>query len=161
MESKLPATAHAGQGRAGDPDPILSFVETGGLEPQPRLMVDRLLYARSLLHGNVVLAPRFVLGDYAAAHHIVLGGAATGVTAAERLLSYGFRVDPSRDPPGIRFLLSSSHSEAEIRALLIAITIVVRELSAADDARHQLRARGTQAPQAPQAPQASEIAKRD
>jgi hypothetical protein len=125
-----------------DPDPVLSFVETGGLEPQPRLLVDRLLYARGLLQANTVLAPRFLLGEYAAAHHIVFGGAATGLIATERLLTYGFRVESSTAPPGIRFLLSSSHSEAEIRALLVAITIVVRELSTVDEPRSRNRAHG-------------------
>jgi hypothetical protein len=111
-----------------DPDPVLSFVETGDPEPRPRLLVDRLLYARVLLHANAVLAQRFQLGDCAAAHHIVLSVGA-GLVATERLLTYGFRVEPSVDPPGIRFFLSSSHSQAEIRALLVAITIVVRELA--------------------------------
>jgi hypothetical protein len=112
-----------------DPDPVLSFVETGELEPRPRLLVDRLLYARVLLQANGVLADRFELGDCAAAHHIVMGAGA-GLAATERLLAYGFRVEPSVAPPGIRFFLSSSHSEAEIRALLVALTIVVRELAA-------------------------------
>lgn len=128
MESKSKLTAHDDHDNA-ESDPIVSFVETGLLEPRPRLLVDRLLYARVLLQGNAVLSPRFVLGDCAAAHHIVLGGAGTGAAAAERLLSYGFRVEPSTEPPGIRFFLSSWHSTAEIRALLVAITLVVRELT--------------------------------
>jgi hypothetical protein len=113
-------------------DPVLCFAEADPLEPWPRLLVHRLLYARAVLQANPVLAPRFRLGDCAAAHHIVLGSAMAGVAAADRLMSFGFRVEPSTDPPGIRFLLSSSHTEAEIRALLVAITIVVRELVAAD-----------------------------
>jgi hypothetical protein len=117
----------------GEPDPIMSFVETGALEHRPRLLVERLLYARGLLQSNVVLAPRFQLGDCAAAHHILLGSAATAATSAERLLAFGFRVEAAASPPSLRFLLSSSHSEAEIRALLIAITMVIRELSARDD----------------------------
>jgi hypothetical protein len=131
--------------RAGDPldsDPVLNFVETGELEPRPRLLVDRLLFARVLLQANAVLAPRFELGECAAAHHIVLGGAGAGLAATERLIAYGFRVEPSIDPPGIRFFLTSSHSEAEIRALLVAITMVVRELAvesgpASAGARHK------------------------
>jgi hypothetical protein len=130
MESKPTLTVRDDR-READSDPIVNFVETGLLEPRPRLLVDRLLYARVLLQGNAVLSPRFVLGDCAAAHHIVLGGAGTGAAASERLLRYGFRVEPSSEPPGIRFFLSSWHSNAEIRALLIAITLVVRELSGA------------------------------
>jgi hypothetical protein len=119
-----------------EPDPILSFVETGDLEPHPRLLVDRLLYARMLLSGNAVLAPRFVLGECAAAHHIMLDDAAAGAAAFERLLAYGFRVEPWADPAGIRFFLSSSHARAEIRALLVAITMVVRELVPAATSSH-------------------------
>jgi hypothetical protein len=113
----------------GDPDPILSFVETG-LEPRPRLLVERLLYVRGLLQTNAVLAPRFHLGDCAAAHHILLGGTIAGRAAVERLRFYGFQVEPSIDPPGIRFFVSSQHAETELRALLVAITMVVRELTA-------------------------------
>jgi hypothetical protein len=112
-----------------DPDPILSFIETGDLEPHPRLLVDRLLYARMLLSDNAVLAPRFVLGECAAAHHIMLDNAAAGAAAVERLLTYGFRVEPWDDPAGIRFFLSSWHAKSEIRALLVAVTMVVRELA--------------------------------
>ena len=108
----------------------MSFVETGRIDPYPRLLVNRLLYARALLQANPVLGPRFVLGDCAAAHHILLGAASNALAATDRLLCYGFRVEPCRSPPGIRCFLSSSHTEAEIRALLIAVTIVVRELSA-------------------------------
>jgi hypothetical protein len=114
-----------------DPDTIVSFLETGSPELRPRLLVARLLYARALLQANRVLAPRFVLGDCAAAHHIVLDGIATSLEATDRLKDYGFRVAPSNTPPSIRFFLSSWHAEAEIRALLIAITVVVRELSVA------------------------------
>src|SRR5262245_35079744 len=103
-----------------DPEPVFSFVETGNPDPHPRLLVDRLLFARGLLQANAVLASRFLLGDCAAAHHILIG-AVPGHTVAERLLSYGFRVEAWTEPPGIRFFLSSSHSEAEIRALLVAI----------------------------------------
>jgi hypothetical protein len=113
---------------AGEPELVVSFVEPGVLDPFPRQLVDRLLYARALLQANTVLAPRFLLGDCAAAHHIILGGGGAGTMAAERLLSYGFLVEPWSDPLGIRFFLSSSHSKAEIRALLVALTIVVREL---------------------------------
>jgi hypothetical protein len=120
------------RGDSLDAEPLFSFVETGVLEPRPRLLVERLLFARALLQASPVLAPRFMLGDCAAAHHIVFGGAATGALAAERLLGYGFRVEPSADPPGIRFFLSSSHTEPEIRALLVAIAIVVRELSVSE-----------------------------
>lgn len=114
-----------------DCDPVLCFAESDRSDPRPRLLVDRLLYTRALLQANPVLAPRFQLGACAAAHHIVLGSAMTGVATADRLMAFGFRVEPSADPPGIRFVVSSSHSEAEIRALLVAITIAVRELSAA------------------------------
>jgi hypothetical protein len=145
MDDKPPAVRDGRIFRI-DPDPVLSFVESGDLEPRPRLLVDRLLYARVLLQANAVLAPRFQLGDCAAAHHIVLGAGA-GLAATERLMTYGFRVEPAIDPPGIRFFLSSSHSEAEIRALLVAITIVVRELAAAEEsaaatasARYRMRA---------------------
>jgi len=130
MESK--STLTVSDEERADPEsvPIVSFVETGMLEPRPRLLVDRLLYARVLLQASPVLSPRFVLGDCAAAHHIMLGGDGTGSEAAERLLTYGFRVEASSEPPGIRFFLSSWHSNAEIRALLVAITLVVRELTA-------------------------------
>jgi|GEM_PF-5569713 len=113
-------------------DPVLSFVETGALEPRPRLLVDRLLYARALLQSSAALAPRFALGYCAAAHHIVIGSAAAAQFAVERLLRYGFRVERSSQPPGIVFFLSSSHAEREIRALLVAITIVIRELAIGD-----------------------------
>lgn len=146
MDRKPPAVRD-GQIIGADADPVLSFVETGDLEPRPRLLVDRLLYARVLLQANVVLAPRFQLGECAAAHHIVLGGAGAGLAATERLITYGFRVEPSIAPPGIRFFLSSSHSEAEIRALLIAITMVVRELAALEAAPAASSARAsTRAP---------------
>ncbi|TMQ20397.1 MAG: hypothetical protein E6J90_01925 [Deltaproteobacteria bacterium] len=114
-----------------DGEPVFSFIETAVLDPHPRLLVERLLFARALLQANAVLGPRFVLGECAAAHHIVLGNAATGFAAADRLMTYGFRVEPSLDPPGIRLFLASWHSEAEIRALLVAITIVIRELETA------------------------------
>jgi hypothetical protein len=131
-----------------DPEPVFSFVETGNPEPQPRLLVDRLLYARGLLQASAVLTPRFRLGECAAAHHIVLGGGATGLAAADRLLTYGFRVEPWLDPPGIRFFLSSSHGEAEIRALLVAIAIVIRELFVVDRPALPISrwARGSSAP---------------
>jgi hypothetical protein len=112
---------------SAEPDPILSFVETGTLEPHPRLLVDRLLYARALLQQNTVLAPRFLLGECAAAHHITFADAAAGRAAVARLVTYGFRVEPWVDPPGIRFFLSSSHAKSEIRSLLVALTMVVRE----------------------------------
>jgi len=115
-----------------DCDPVLCFAESDRPDPRPRVLVDRLLYARALLQSNPVLAPRFQLGACAAAHHIVMGNAMIGVATADRLMSFGFRVEPSTDPPGIRFFVSSSHSEAEIHALLVAITIAVRELAAAD-----------------------------
>jgi hypothetical protein len=126
-------SALARRTRCVEPDPILSFVDTGGLEPHPRRLVERLLYARALIDGNRVLAPRFLLGICAAEHHIVLGGARTGVIAADRLMSYGFAVEAGREPTGLRFFISSAHAEPEIRALLVAITIVVRELAALDD----------------------------
>jgi hypothetical protein len=129
MDGKSPTTARVRPIACPEPEPILSFVETGDLDPQPRLLVERLLYARVLLQANVVLGPRFQLGDCAAAHHILLGDPATSHLAADRLLSYGFHVERATAPPGIRFFLSSSHTEPEIRALLVAITIVVRELS--------------------------------
>lgn len=131
MDGKPPAVR---DGQILGTEPVSSFVETGELEPRPRLLVDRLLYARFLLQANEVLAPRFELGDCAAAHHIVLGAAGAGLAVTERLITHGFRVEPSIAPPGIRFFLSSSHSEAEIRGLLIAITTVLRELAAAEAA---------------------------
>jgi hypothetical protein len=135
MDRHPPSTARNGHFACADPDPVFSFIETAVLDQHPRLLVERLLFARGLLQASAVLAPRFLLGDCAAAHHIVMGNAAIGFAAADRLISYGFRVEPSLEPPGIRFFLSSSHSEAEIRALLVAITIVIRELSAAEAAR--------------------------
>jgi hypothetical protein len=130
MMSGNPPSAGRGEHLLGvEPDPILCFVETGDLEPHPRLLVDRLLYARMLLSGSAVLAPRFVLGECAAAHHIMLDDAAAATAAVERLLAYGFRVELWDDPAGIRFFLSSSHAKSEIRALLVAITMVVRELA--------------------------------
>jgi hypothetical protein len=128
MGGNQPSTAR--DGYIAGADPIPSFVETGILDPHPRQLVDRLLYARALLQASPVLMPRFLLGDCAAAHHIVLASAEVGVAAAERLLTLGFRVEPWTDPHGIRFFLSSSHGKAEIHALLAAITSVVRELSA-------------------------------
>jgi len=146
MDGKSPTTERDRRLARVEPDPILSFVETGDLEPRPRLLVDRLLYARAMLQASAALAPRFVLGYCAAAHHIVLGGAAASGFAVERLLGYGFRVEPSTEPPGIRFFLSSCHTESEIRALLVAIVIVIRELSASDDPRRRPPGRGTSPP---------------
>jgi hypothetical protein len=131
MGDTPPTAGRDGHVSSVEPDPILSFVETGALEPHPRLLVDRLLYARMLLQGNAALMPRFVLGNCAAAHHIVFDDAAAGAAAVERLLGYGFRVERWIDPAGIRFFLSSSHAKSEIRALLVAITMVVRELAPA------------------------------
>jgi hypothetical protein len=131
MEGKSPTEAGERHAVCIDCDPVLCFLPPDGLEPAPRRLVERLLYARGLLQANPVLAPRFRLGDCAAAHHILLGTAMAGVATADRLMSFGFRVEPLADPPGIRFFLSSSHTEAEIRALLVAITIAVRELAAA------------------------------
>ena len=131
MDGKPPPPARDDQTARGEPDPIVSFVESDSPEEHPRLLVERLLYARTLLQANVVLAPRFQLGDCAAAHHIVFGSAGTARAVTERLRIYGFRVEPWTAPPGIRFFLSSSHTEPEIRALLIAITIVVREHTSA------------------------------
>jgi hypothetical protein len=111
-----------------DCDPIVCFAETDRPDPRPRMLVERLLYTRALLEANPLLAPRFQLGDFAAAHHIVLDSAMIAVAVADRLMTFGFRVEPAADPPGIRFFVSSSHDEAEIRALLVAITIAVREL---------------------------------
>jgi hypothetical protein len=128
MSGNPPTSGRDGRSAYVEPDPILSFVETGTVEPHPRLLVDRLLYARALLQANPVLAPRFLLGECAAAHHIVLRDAAAGRAALDRLISYGFRVEPWLDPAGIRFFVSSSHAKSEIRSLLVAITIVVREL---------------------------------
>lgn len=118
-----------GRCACADPEPVFRFVETGALDPHPKLLVERLLFARALLQVNTVLAPRFVLGNCAAAHHIVLGTPSAGFACADRLMTYGFQVEPCVDPPGIRFFLSSWHTDAEIRALLVAITIVVRQLS--------------------------------
>lgn len=129
MEGK-PLTPVCDRSCAGiDCEPVLCFLATDGPEPRPRVLVDRLLFARALIDANPVLAPRFRLGDYAAAHHIVLDGAMTGVAVADRLMAFGFRVEPATAPPGIQFFLSSSHTEPEIRALLVAITIAVRELT--------------------------------
>jgi len=113
----------------GDPEPMVSFLDPRVPEAQPRLLVKRLLYARTLIQANPVLAPRFQLGDCAAAHHIVLGTTAIGLVAAERLRLCGLRVQPSIAPPGLRFVLSSSHSEAQIEALMVALMVVVGELS--------------------------------
>ena len=113
-------------------EPVFSFVEPSVFDPSPRLLVERLLYTRALLQSSPVLAPRFMLGNCAAAHHILLPDAAAGLVAADRLLAFGFEVEVSRDPPGIRFSISSSHGKEEIHALLVAIAIVVRELSPVD-----------------------------
>jgi hypothetical protein len=134
MEGKLSIPVRHGPTFGVDCDPILCFADTDRPDPRPRLLVDRLLYTRALLQTNPVLAPRFQLGACAAAHHIALGNAMIGVAAADRLMAFGFRVEPSTAPSGIRFFVSSSHSEAEIHALLVAITIAVRELAAADGA---------------------------
>jgi hypothetical protein len=134
MEGKPPTAACDCPITSVDCDPILCFAEGDQPDPRPRVLVDRLLHARALLDANPLLAPRFRLGNFAAAHHIVLGSAMTGVAVADRLMAFGFRVEASTDPPGIRFCLSSSHDAAEIRALLVAITIAVREL-ATDDRR--------------------------
>ena len=127
MSGTPPTPRHDGRIASAEPDPILSFVETGTLEPHPRLLVDRLLYARALIQQNTVLSPRFLLGECAAAHHILFTDAAAGRAAAARLVTYGFRVEPWVEPPGIRFFLSSSHAKSEIRSLLVALTMVVRE----------------------------------
>lgn len=108
---------------------MVCFLDPRDAERQPRLLVKRLLYARTLIQANPVLAPRFQLGDCAAAHHIVLGTAQTGLVAAERLRLCGLRVQPCASPPGIRFVLSSSHTEEQIAALLVAIMVAVGELS--------------------------------
>jgi hypothetical protein len=129
MEGKPPTAACSRSITSVDCDPILCFAEGDQPDPRPRVLVDRLLYTRALLEASPLLAPRFRLGDCAAAHHIVLTSAMTGVAVADRLMAFGFRVEPSADPPGIRFFVSSSHDEAEIRALLVAITIAVRELA--------------------------------
>lgn len=134
MEGEPLTAARPGPTVRVDCDPVLCFAESDPPDPRPRLLVDRLLHARALLQSNPVLAPRFQLGACAAAHHIVLGNAMIGVATADRLMAFGFRVEPSADPPGIRFFVSSSHSEAEIHALLVAITIAVRELAATGDA---------------------------
>lgn len=130
MDGKSPIAARSRLVICADPERTVSFVETGRPEPRPRLLVDRLLHARMLLQASPILRPRFQLGDCAAAHHIVLGDAAAGHTAVDRLLAHGFRVEPSPSPPGIRFFVSSSHVEAEIHALLVAIIAVVQELAA-------------------------------
>lgn len=145
MAEKPAGTARDEGSAAAWSEPLIGFVETGLEEPRPRLLVDRLLYARMLLQASPVLSPRFVLGDCAAAHHIVLDGAGAGLAVVERLLTYGFRVEPSFEPPGIRFFLSSWHSNAEIRALLIAITLAVRELLRAPSSSPRTRASGTEA----------------
>src|SRR5690348_3413954 len=134
MSRNPPSLGRDGRSALVEPDPILSFVETGASEPHPRLLVDRLLYARAMLQSNTVLAPRFILGECAAAHHIVLRDAAAGRAAVARLVRYGFRVEPWVDPPGIRFFVSSWHSKSEIRSLLVAIAIAVRELVPGDEA---------------------------
>jgi hypothetical protein len=128
MEGNPPTSARDRTVASVDCDPVLCFAETDPPDPRPRVLVGRLLHARALLGASPVLASRFRLGDCAAAHHIVLGNAMTGVVLADRLMAFGFRVEPSADPPGIRFFVTSSHSEAEIRALLVAIAIAVREL---------------------------------
>jgi hypothetical protein len=131
MEGKL--IAASGRPIAGvDCDPIVCFAEGDRPDPRPRILVDRLLYARALLGAHPLLAPRFRLGDFAAAHYILFDSAMTGVAVADRLMAFGFRVEPSAEPPGIRFFVSSSHAEAEIRALLVAIAIAIRELVAGD-----------------------------
>jgi hypothetical protein len=129
MEGKPPTSARDRTVASLDCDPVLCFGEPDPPDPRPRVLVDRLLYVRALLEASPVLASRFRLGDCAAAHHIVLGNAMTGVALADRLMAFGFRVEPSVDPPGIRFWVASSHSEPEIRALLVAITIAVCELT--------------------------------
>jgi hypothetical protein len=132
MEGKPPTSTRDLTVARIDCDPVLCFAGSDPPDPRPRVLVDRLLYTRARLAASPVLAPRFQLGDCAAAHHIVLGNAMTGVAVADRLMAFGFRVESSVAPPGIRFLVSSSHSEPEIRALLVAITIAVRELGAPD-----------------------------
>ncbi len=132
MEGRSLTPARARPIVCADADPIVSFIESGDPEPQPRLLVARLLYTWRLLQASSVLGPRFVLGDCAAAHHIVLGGPVTSLAATDRLRCYGFRVEPSASPRSIRFFVSSSRTEAEIRALIIATTIVVRELADLD-----------------------------
>jgi hypothetical protein len=127
MEGNSSTPVRHGPTASVECDPVMCFAESDRPDSQPRLLVDRLLYTRALLQANPVLAPRFQLGACAAAHHIVLGNAMLGVATADRLMAFGFRVEPSTDPPGIQFFVSSSHSEAEIHALLVAITIAVRE----------------------------------
>src|SRR4051812_35770210 len=112
MDETTSTTTRVRRSVGTNPDTLVSFIETGIPEPHPRLLVDRLLYTRGLLQANRVLAPRFVLGDCAAAHHIVVDGIATCLEATDRLMGFGFRVAPSNAPPSIRFVLSSSHTEA-------------------------------------------------
>jgi len=124
MDLRRPHTARPAP---DDAEPIVSFAAPEGLDPRPRVLVQRLLYARSLVQASAILEPRFLLGGCAAAHHFVLGSPGAGLAAFDRLLELGFRVEPWRSPAGIRCVVTSAHREAEIRALLVAIAIVIRE----------------------------------
>lgn len=115
--------------REPEPD-LVSFVDTGELDPLPGQLVGRLLYARSLLHANVTLSSRLAPGDSTAGHLIVLDDPGDVPYAVERMGRHGFRIDPCTS--AIAFTVRSSHSEDLIRALVIALTIVVRELYAID-----------------------------
>lgn len=112
---------------------VVSFLHTGELDPYPQQLVDRLLLARSLLHASVTMSPRLAVGHSAAAHLIVLEDVATAIVASERLVTHGFRLDVISEPPALCFTVRSSHDDDVIRALIIALTIVVRELSALED----------------------------
>jgi hypothetical protein len=112
-----------------DPD-RLSFIDTGELDPLPGQLVGRLLLARSLLHANVTLSARLAPGDSTAAHLIVLDDPDDVPYAVERMGGHGFRIDPCTS--AIAFTVRSSHSEEAIRALIVALTIVIRELYAID-----------------------------
>jgi hypothetical protein len=111
---------------------VVSFLDTGAIDPLPGQLVSRLIVARSLLHANVTLSPRLAPGDSAAAHVIVLDDLEDAVIAAERLVTHGFRLDTLAAPPSVCFTVRSSHDDDEIRALIFALTIVVRELYATD-----------------------------
>src|SRR5262245_58383298 len=103
---------------------LVSFLDTGALDPLLGQLVGRLMLARSLLHANVTLSPRLVPGESAAAHVIVLDEPEDATDAAERMIGHGFQLDAYASPPAIGFTVRSSHSDDEIRGVIVALTIV-------------------------------------
>jgi 7-keto-8-aminopelargonate synthetase-like enzyme len=109
---------------------------TGEIETLQRELSDRMVLARTLLHANPTLSPRTPVfdGEPTPVHYVILGDADQAIAAATQLLALGFLVNPVAFPAvplkrgGIRFSITRSHTDADIRNLLFAITTVARAL---------------------------------